>query len=103
MSRDVTHAHTETMPQYVSDRARDARSEPESGASIEVAIRVPTNRLDDTAEWVESHGGSVTDRVTIGLIEATLPEAEVDALCNLEYVDAVEATSDHISVLGPGN
>lgn len=91
------------MSQYVSNRVRENRDDPQRGASIEVAVQVPSEHLDTTASWVESHGGNVTDRVSIGLLEATVPESELDALCQLEHVSAVEATADHISVLNAGN
>jgi len=91
------------MPQFVSEGAEVIRESPSEGTSIDLVVRVPEESLPDAEAWIIDHGGKVIDALDHGLLEVTLPETEVGALCDQEYASSVERADEMIGVLDRGN
>lgn len=91
------------MPQFISEGAEHTLDNPTEGATVELVVRIESDMLPSAEEWVLAHDGTVIDSLEHGLMEVELPEVNLPALCDSEYVRSVERADETIEVLGPGN
>ena len=83
---------------YVSHAVRSLREDPIEGESLSLALTTSDDADPDAvAAAVEELGGTVERRLQFDDLAVSVPQPQLDAICALDGLDAVE-TTDTISI-----
>lgn len=77
------------MTQYVQQAVRDARNDPDEGATAELLVGVGGSQTA-VCELVEHHGGDVIEELPFDTLHVRLPESALGVVCDSEHVESVE-------------
>lgn len=79
---------------FISEKIEAICENPTKKELARIIVQTIDGKEQQTVSYIKNHGGEIEETGPANLIKATVPEQNIEDLCEKEFIQAIESPED---------